>query len=443
MPSSAYVVLQFLKCSELMNKTMTSKLISVLLSLNLLALLLLCEAMVKQESYTFKSCAINFSARSHAFTSSFINRTRHFYDILRQSSTNKKLVSEFVPLCLTTSSGVNGDSNINKYQHKILDPSFTIAINTNEKEVNNIDTAKLSSPSIFENIKFVGCDVDGTLLRHDNTVSSRVLSSIRSLLHQNKGLRFFLATGKSRIGAWNALKDLKKDFSEKSKGGVFLQGLLVYNNNGEVIFERLLPNSMVIKVLDFCNDNGLPVFAYEGDSLITPKYDKEGYVLSITDYKEPIPEEVKDLRERVRSKKHRIHKLIIISSPSIIEKTRPLLETFLKLQGNSTTSIPDNEVEQATVTQAMDNMLEVLPFGASKGNGVIEFLKDANANPEELLAIGDGENDIEMLQLAKCGIAMRNATPLLKDIADFITRQDNNNDGASEIFEALYSFHEN
>ena len=55
---------------------------------------------------------------------------------------------------------------------------------------------------------------------------------------------------------------------------------------------------------------------------------------------------------------------------------------------------------QATLTRALSGMLEVLPPSASKGAGVTRVLQHLGVSPDDVMALGDGENDIEMLQLA-------------------------------------------
>jgi HAD superfamily hydrolase (TIGR01484 family) len=55
---------------------------------------------------------------------------------------------------------------------------------------------------------------------------------------------------------------------------------------------------------------------------------------------------------------------------------------------------------KASLTRALDGMLEVLPPSASKGAGVTKVLKHMGISPDDVLAIGDGENDLEMLELA-------------------------------------------
>ena len=97
-------------------------------------------------------------------------------------------------------------------------------------------------------------------------------------------------------------------------------------------------------------------------------------------------------------------------------------------------------VTKATVTQAVPEYIEVLPLGASKGRGVQMLLDDLGILPEEMMAIGDGENDLEMLQMAGIGIAMGNGRTAVKAIADYIV-SDNNHSGVAEAIEkfALYN----
>jgi Cof subfamily protein (haloacid dehalogenase superfamily) len=90
--------------------------------------------------------------------------------------------------------------------------------------------------------------------------------------------------------------------------------------------------------------------------------------------------------------------------------------------------------DRATVTQAVPEYIEVLPPGASKGRGVRMLLDDLGIEPEEMLAIGDGENDLEMLQMAGVGVAMGNGKTAVKAIADYVT-SDNNHSGVAEAIE--------
>jgi hydroxymethylpyrimidine pyrophosphatase-like HAD family hydrolase len=76
-------------------------------------------------------------------------------------------------------------------------------------------------------------------------------------------------------------------------------------------------------------------------------------------------------------------------------------------------------------------LLQVLPLGASKGAGVAWLLNHLGLNPAGMLALGDGENDIEMLQLAAVGVAMGNAGAKVKGVADAVMAS-NDEDGVAQ-----------
>ncbi len=74
--------------------------------------------------------------------------------------------------------------------------------------------------------------------------------------------------------------------------------------------------------------------------------------------------------------------------------------------------------------------LEVYNSSASKGHALAKIGETYGIDKDEIIAIGDGENDISMLEYAKIGIAMENALDIVKNKADFITLS-NEEDGVS------------
>lgn len=85
-------------------------------------------------------------------------------------------------------------------------------------------------------------------------------------------------------------------------------------------------------------------------------------------------------------------------------------------------------------------MLEILPFGASKGEGVLKLLEHYNLDHKNTVAFGDGENDVEMLELVGLGIAVHNARDKLKAVAKALTLS-NNDDGVAHVLEMIVSHH--
>src|SRR5262249_46663974 len=116
-----------------------------------------------------------------------------------------------------------------------------------------------------------------------------------------------------------------------------------------------------------------------------------------------------------------INKLhFFVYDPARVAPIRQELETLL--HGQATVVMPNNII------------MEILPFGASKGNGLKLLLDDINIDPRHVLALGDGENDIEMLQLAGLGVAMGNSMPKAKAAADYVTGS-NDEDGVVQALE--------
>jgi len=93
---------------------------------------------------------------------------------------------------------------------------------------------------------------------------------------------------------------------------------------------------------------------------------------------------------------------------------------------------------RAHVVQAQPDMLELVPPATSKGNGVQILLNHLSISPDEVMAIGDGEDDIEMLQLASLGVALANGSEKTKAVANVIGATNDEDGVAQAIYE--YAF---
>ena len=77
--------------------------------------------------------------------------------------------------------------------------------------------------------------------------------------------------------------------------------------------------------------------------------------------------------------------------------------------------------------------LEFTRAGVTKGNGLTLLCSHLGVDIEETLACGDTQNDIDILKTAAIGVAMENALPEVKEIADFVTRSNENSGVAHAI----------
>uniref|UniRef100_A0A7S1U9R0 Haloacid dehalogenase-like hydrolase n=1 Tax=Phaeomonas parva TaxID=124430 RepID=A0A7S1U9R0_9STRA len=277
-------------------------------------------------------------------------------------------------------------------------------------------------------VQLVVTDLDGTLLCRNHSVGAATEAAIQATLARD--IPFVVATGKSRAGAVNsvgAALGAQLITGPGSTGGVFLQGLLTYGPGGELLRELSLSASLVERTLGFAA--GLPsvtVIAYQRDDLLCEVEDK--YTLALAGYKEPRPRPVGDLRKALLSDGATVtSKLLLYSSVEEINRIRPLLEAELAGEGEETYEL----------TQALPEMLEVLPAGGNKGAGVLHLLEHLGVAPEAVMGMGDGENDIEMLQQVGTGVAMANARSKLKAVATHVMGLTNEDGGAAAALRSL------
>ncbi len=87
-----------------------------------------------------------------------------------------------------------------------------------------------------------------------------------------------------------------------------------------------------------------------------------------------------------------------------------------------------------TVLKSAPYFLEILDKRVNKGTGVKSLADALGIKPEEIMAIGDQENDIAMIEFAGVGVAMDNAIPAVKEAANFITKS-NLEDGVAFAIE--------
>lgn len=78
----------------------------------------------------------------------------------------------------------------------------------------------------------------------------------------------------------------------------------------------------------------------------------------------------------------------------------------------------------------------VLPSGVNKATGMAALMKEANISCEELVGVGDAENDHAFLELCGVGVAVANALPTLKERADLVTRAPRG-DGVAELIDRI------
>ncbi|MGN1164053.1 MAG: HAD family hydrolase [Candidatus Ornithospirochaeta sp.] len=242
-------------------------------------------------------------------------------------------------------------------------------------------------------------DVDGTLLPFGKGLPESALEAIEKV--KAMGHKVFVATGRSEVEMDPRLDSIEFD------GGVYSAGCRVVVRGKEIARKMFSPFQKK-EVLEYIEANGLlpMVQCEEGTFMTVRAFDffnssliaALGRTIEIPGL--VVEDEIPD--ETVANK------ILFLSPEGKAGKVKKDLSDRY--------SIVDN-----TVGLHPSLMAEICLMGVDKGSGIKSLLEALGEERKSSVAIGDGANDIEMVEYCGLGIAMGNSSQCLKDVADWIT----------------------
>ncbi len=258
-------------------------------------------------------------------------------------------------------------------------------------------------------IKAIALDLDGTLLNSRNEVSARTEYVLRQLA--TAGVQVILATGRPRMTSVPVIQKLGL-----TTPGVFLQGLNIHNGDGSMRYQRLMEVETARQVAAFADSSTYTALVYNSYTIMTRA--RNALTDRMIQYHEPLPEVVASLAALVG--KVPINKFVFVDAPERVQQIRR--ELAAHVDGS------------ATLLLSQPHLLEALPLGTSKGAGLKWLLDDMGIPMAQVMAVGDGENDVEMIEMAGIGVAMGNAPEHVRQVADYVTAN-NDEDGIAQAVE--------
>jgi Cof subfamily protein (haloacid dehalogenase superfamily) len=267
-------------------------------------------------------------------------------------------------------------------------------------------------PSLERDIRLIVLDVDHTLLTNKSELTSRNEHAIAAAMEM--GVKVILATGKNYGACKDLIQQLKLDAP-----GIFTQGLSIHEANGTIRHEQTLDNEIARRVITYAEDRGYAVVGYSQGHIYARA--NNPYVEELHTRWKEIPAQIVGPLQNMLGKLT-FNKLLLMSAGD--ERKIKALRWQLSTQLNGSARL---------MSGGVPHQLEILPPGASKGNALRALLKEMRIDPKHVMAIGDAENDIEMLQIAGLGIAVANAQQGLKDVADELTASNEDHGVAKAI----------
>jgi Cof subfamily protein (haloacid dehalogenase superfamily) len=259
-------------------------------------------------------------------------------------------------------------------------------------------------------IHLVVSDMDGTLLAHDASIHDESYTAIRRLEDEHS-IPFVLATGRCRKSALERLGTVGADWS--SRPGIFLNGTVVHGMNGELIHQSSFPVSDLQRIVgEFSNESDSIVVQFCcGDYVLSPSVCEVATWLH-REYADPFPTHLgsyDQMFEWLISNGQEVHMISILTAPGVER------DVFSRLES----SMPDGYC----IVTAVPRQVAIMPQHTNKGTGVLALAKCLSIDPSNIAAIGDGNNDIPMLQVVGCPVAMGNAKDEVKTHAHHVVNR--------------------
>ena len=257
--------------------------------------------------------------------------------------------------------------------------------------------------------RLIAADMDGTLLNEEAELTTRTKTALIKAVEA--GILFVTATGRPMVAA-------------EKVNAIFEKDMPFITFNGAVIIMGKSRKTLMNKHLDFAlakegytigASQNIPVIIWTGEQLWVSRECKE-----VSDYQEAssaklsVIDEIDDLSERS------VSKMLWIGSPEKISCLQNEMKTHFEGKLNCFTSLPI--------------FLEFVSIEADKGTALAEIGRIYGIDRSEMIAVGDGYNDISMIKYAGLGVAMANAPKDVKAASGFVTLS-NNDDGVAAVIE--------
>lgn len=262
-------------------------------------------------------------------------------------------------------------------------------------------------------IRLIASDLDDTLLNANSDLNGRVVKALHAAMDAGCGI--VLCSGRML----EAMLPLAKRIGVNAPLLLY-NGALAYDiNTDETLFADQIPYETALAVVEKCEAMNVYIQAYPGKGYYCPTVLEctKKYAWSIK--VEPTPVNM-PISEWMRQHPCGMQKLLTIDTPEGADRIKAALEA----------AFPTG----ASFAKSRPQYVEVAPEGVNKGASLLRLAKLLGIARDEVMAFGDGQNDVSMIEAAGTGVCMANGCPEAKAAADIIAPS-NIEDGVAQVIE--------
>lgn len=277
------------------------------------------------------------------------------------------------------------------------------------KQLPNYNEPNLESLRPFSKIKLVALDLDGTLLdSRDSILPEKVRSLASALSHYRYKVKVTIATGRTLNGARSLLDKLHIPDNTPI---ILYNGSIVTNNKYDILHQAVIPSVTLQKIVNLSSKFKVKLIAYvcnlfgvDGpneraigwSSLDRPSLDHNNMIVKWMHWGDDISS---------------------LTPSTIVIHTAGHTEAIPYITSGL------NEINTITYTRGGDAYIEVRPINSNKGTALEFVAKELKLDRSQVLAMGDNDNDAEMLTWAGIGVAVDSASEMARQSSNYIANQ--------------------
>lgn len=249
-------------------------------------------------------------------------------------------------------------------------------------------------------IKAIFFDIDGTLVSFKtHRIPETTINSLKQL--KEKNIKLFIATGRPPFHLENLISEVGDLFD----GYLTFNGQYCFDKDGKIIHEEYLNKNDLAQFINFVKNTNIACGFMEKDYFYFNFENERMQMLNKT-LGNTAPKRIFDDINRVLT--HNTYQLNIFLNEDEEDIVMPYLPNCKSVRWSP-------------------YFTDIIPKNGGKATGIHKILAYYNLSIDESMAFGDGGNDAEMLKAVNLGIAMGNANEALKEVADFVTLDVDNN----------------
>ena len=283
--------------------------------------------------------------------------------------------------------------------------------------------------------KFVAIDIDGTLLNSSGELSKRNIDTIKKTV--NKGVKIVLTSGRVTDSAKRIAQRLDVDRYLICDNGASIYDVV----EDKFIYSSTINKETALRILNTCINNNIYYMIFTTKEIIVK--DLKHMALAFYKQRHNCNDEatgVTQIRyggiECLEKTKDPIIRIVVCDQDrpifnSIVNRMKEYADVELISAPHVSNKIIKENGKDILLSYSY---AELLPKNANKWTAIKELTNKFNIKDDEIIAIGDNFNDIEMIRNAGLGVAMNNGSPVAKEVARVVAPS-NDQDGVAVVLQ--------